>query len=450
MLIWTEQAMTMPSRTLALLFLILPLCPASPVHAVPPGESPRGESAQASPDVSPAADGIAAQAPPIQSRADLERYLESDLDAGGPLSRLSQPGLDHFLDGVRFTDSGLVGFDPLVLQTELAPAQIRQVLDLVGMQEMALMIRNSRPGTGADREIDTGLLESYYRLNGEFDEISTAAFENDRQIAERDVAERLDRFLAAHVPSGDVSALAADEAELAFRAVLAANFWAPGLATPMLVELAERVDALRDAARSADTAAGADPLRQVYEVLVHAREFRVAGNFARRHGIEPFPWAAGLASHDRADDGAASYLRFHRQDGGGIGATRVSVDLDSGPWMVAEVHPGCAFSRRALEHLGENTALIEALPEDRILWVVNQSRSSEVPSFVAWNEQSPGPELTLAYRNQDWPQEIAFLGFPVFRFLQDGVLVKTVTGWPDDGQGEQIREGIRLLSDRPS
>jgi hypothetical protein len=57
--------------------------------------------------------------------------------------------------------------------------------------------------------------------------------------------------------------------------------------------------------------------------------------------------------------------------------------------------------------------------------------------FQSWNQTHPGQEITLAYRDAEWPM-ITRWGTPDFYFLKDGVVRAKVFGWPPGGRKAQL------------
>jgi hypothetical protein len=281
----------------------------------------------------------------------------------------------------------------------------------------------------------------YLVLADEIDSMIDVAIAREERIDEQKISDLLDHFLAKQLLPVETHSIHQSEIELAYRAALGANSVAPDI-TSQLVELVNRVGGLLQDQGSSNNISSVDPFRETYERLVNARDFEAARKFAAHYQIEEPTWVRDFDPTNEA--GRAAYLDFDRVDGVVTAALR-EVDLGNGNWMIVEVHPDCGFSRSALEYIRRNEEIVSGVPRDRVLWVVSQSRGQALPSMLRWNDSNPGMEMVLVYKNEDWPQGISFLEFPVFNFVRDGRVVKKVRGWPGDNQAELIREGARIF-----
>lgn len=282
----------------------------------------------------------------------------------------------------------------------------------------------------------------YLVLADEVDSMIDVAIAREERIDEQKVSDLLDHFLAKQLLPAETDSIPRSEIDLAYRAVLGANSVAPNI-TGQLVEIVNRVGALLQEGGNGDpNNLSVDPFRETYERLVNARDFEAARKFASHYQIEEPSWARDFDPTNEA--GRAAYLDFDRIEGVVTAALR-DVDLGNGNWIIVEVHPDCGFSRSALEYIRRNEEIVSGVPRDRVLWVVSQSRGQALPSMLRWNDSNPGMEMVLVYKNEDWPQGISFLEFPVFNFVRDGRVVKKVRGWPGDNQAELIREGARIF-----
>jgi hypothetical protein len=87
---------------------------------------------------------------PIQSREQLELYMQSMPEALNPIARLSPHARHEFLKSLSFSDNGLAQFRHTELQNELTPTEIYQVLRLFGMQGAASGMENARVESPGD------------------------------------------------------------------------------------------------------------------------------------------------------------------------------------------------------------------------------------------------------------------------------------------------------------
>ena len=81
----------------------------------------------------------AEKAAPIQSKADLLKYL-ADLPSQSPLRALSEDARSSFIASLRFQKDGLASFSTIEMKRELTLRQAHDVLALFGSQEAMLKL----------------------------------------------------------------------------------------------------------------------------------------------------------------------------------------------------------------------------------------------------------------------------------------------------------------------
>lgn len=96
-------------------------------------------------------DRSAISAAPVQSRADLESHLADNPDSA--FHRLSHGGRETFLASLVLTEKGLGSFNYKVLEDELTPTQIHEVLSLFGLGELVSHFKNARVETPHDAQL---------------------------------------------------------------------------------------------------------------------------------------------------------------------------------------------------------------------------------------------------------------------------------------------------------
>jgi hypothetical protein len=97
------------------------------------------------------ADRSALAAAPIQSRSDFDTYLAEH--SASAIHSLSHGGREAFLTSLVFTEKGLGSFNYQVLENELTPTQIQEVLALFGLGELVSQFTNARIETSHDERL---------------------------------------------------------------------------------------------------------------------------------------------------------------------------------------------------------------------------------------------------------------------------------------------------------
>jgi len=92
---------------------------------------------------------------PIKSESDLRRHLRDvrKSDIGSPFAYLSAESRKRFAESVKFNEKGVTSYRYDVLERELTPSQIYQVLAMLGQQHNIEMFKNARIESKLDREI---------------------------------------------------------------------------------------------------------------------------------------------------------------------------------------------------------------------------------------------------------------------------------------------------------
>lgn len=88
---------------------------------------------------------------PIKAEADLQKHLSTEIDS--PLDRLSSSAKWAFVDSLRFGRRGLGSYRYDILEKELTPTEIYEVLSLFGVQHTTHMLKGAKSANEADELI---------------------------------------------------------------------------------------------------------------------------------------------------------------------------------------------------------------------------------------------------------------------------------------------------------
>lgn len=279
-------------------------------------------------------------------------------------------------------------------------------------------------------------LESYYnKLN----ELIALASQENRQVDRGEVLETFKAGFGAWMQSDVLEQTSDEELELVYKALAETVIHFP---IPVLVRQAETVVdemVLRNHESLDNRISGrpADPVQFVYESFLAARMIDDAVDFADRH--QPHRRHPMLEDLKVSDEGMAAVL-VHHHDSAGAETSSLEVEplaWSNGAQIIVVSHPGCGFSRAALEFFEKNAELATPLI-NHITWLVPQSRTFPFDPILDWNRFARNTELTLVYREDALPESVGTTATPVFFFFKNGERIRVIEGWPGDDQFEVI------------
>jgi hypothetical protein len=148
-----EDIMKLIKSTVFVLAVIIAFAPAITVQA---GDVMRGDRFDKENKQQDRGRELAFLLAPIQTKEDLDRYLEElrqNPEARSPLGLLSPAARDRFVNSLVFTEQGLGGYAYGDLQAQLTASQIYRLLSLFGAQHTTPLIKGARIESRADQII---------------------------------------------------------------------------------------------------------------------------------------------------------------------------------------------------------------------------------------------------------------------------------------------------------
>lgn len=238
-----------------------------------------------------------------------------------------------------------------------------------------------------------------------------------RQAFDRDVSPLLER-------PGPVDV---ERARRLFGAAHAAYFYT--LADDVLTAMEEAFLHLRrlDGAGKADAAL-------MFDALVGGRRFARARALAGEFGLPPPMRVDAAPAEPVAQPMAIRFLSDRR--------AAVEQWRQAGVGLVVVVHPGCGFSRRAVEAIGQDPQLVGWIREHGSL-LVPQNLTGDLEPIARWAIANDGLPIRLAYRREGFPF-FAHWATPTFYVMRDGVVVTRLDGWPDGATTASLRAALRV------
>lgn len=368
---------------------------------------------------------------PIATRAQLGAYLHDTPAANSPLSWLTPGAQRRFLDSMVFGQHGLDGMSLDDLSYELTREQAYAVLRLFGAQSYAIDLDARSTPRLAAGDAPASTLESSY------DRLIAASSQNDNSAAQTQTPERIYAEQFAPFQSDATRRTLGDrDVEFLFRAAatLAFRFTGqPNYVADMRSDFAElarrhRVDRPH--------------VSKLYEVLVTAHQADQARALLAAHPlIEPSP-APVMRSFTRIRDGQPSLWIVtpgaHKRE-----LVRFRFNVHVPAQVVVLASTSCHFSRNAARDIEADPVLRELFRE-HAQWVAPPSEITTFDAVQAWNRAHPTQRLGIAYDSAALPMVERF-ETPTFYFLSHGTVIDKVVGWPDAGNLEAIRHGLREI-----
>lgn len=367
---------------------------------------------------------------PIQSRADLQRYLDATPIAESPLSRLSPMGRRRFLEDINFTARGIGGYGLADLEAELTAEDIRDVLALFGLHASSGLLSDAREVNRNDRPSRWPVPQKPTAIGLKFDQLRalerlpadpTAGLTGDARA--RAMHDGYDRLFGTGPSS--LAEVSDTDLDLLFRAaeMVIGTTNDPGYFNDMDRAL-EELQA-RGLAQKAH-------YRSMHRALVLTRNFDRADALARANPslgfvVSPDIFEEVALGHSGPTVWSVSPDRNQ--------LVHQAVELDAPVTIVVAAHPDCGYSREAMNAI-ESDPVLGPLFAEHATWVAPQAGSLDIERLQQWNREHPDTEIALAVDAREWPA-IDDWATPTFYFFRNGELATRVAGWPRDGAGRR-------------
>jgi hypothetical protein len=368
---------------------------------------------------------ITLPARPITTRAQLDAYLHDTPPTQSPLNWMTPGGRRRFLASIVFGERGVGGFSLDDLCYDLTREQIYTLLRLFGEQDFAVNIDARRTPLAAGELEATGTLEPRY------DRLFDAAEQNGGD-AQAIVKSYADDF-APLQNDAQRRALGNRDMELLFRATSQVASRAPqaGYLADLRRDFAEL-----ERRHVADRPHASD----LYDALILAHQTDEARAFLAAHPIlerQPPP-AMRTASRIRKGQPSLWIASANRRE-----LVRFRFNIHTPSQVLVLGSSGCHFSVNAARAL-EADPLLRDIFRENAQWVAPAADLTAFDALREWNRTYPDMRLGISYDDAELPMVKRF-DTPTFFFLDHGAVVDTVVGWPDAGNLDAIRRGLREI-----
>lgn len=356
---------------------------------------------------------------PIHSQAQLDVYVHRTPASRSPLAWLSASARSRFLDGLVFDEQGSRRMYLDDLRYELDRKQIYTLLHLFGIQDYALdMAARTSPRHAGPSTLEPGY-DQLARAVGQAGDLVTIyhrRFAPMQTVGNRHAAEDRDvEFLFRG-------------AVLAFRATHQSTYLTDmqeDFAELRARHLADRPHAsdLRDALIVSAEPGKASALLRTYPTIARgmAPVMRTVG---RVHAGQASLWVVSTSK------GARELLRF-------------PFYIRARAQVLVLASADCPFSRDAATAI-EAEIPLRKIFRDSAQWVAADDEITTFDAIQAWNTTYPASRMGIIHDNAELPM-VQRIDTPTFYFLDHGRVVDTVVGWPEGGNIEAIRRGLRAI-----
>jgi len=407
----------MSSVFIARLILAVALSmPAWVFAAEPPAQSPPGITLT---------QAISLPATPITSREQLDAYLRDTLEQRSPLSWLSEPARQRFLDGLVFGANGVGGMSVEDLRYELSAEQAYSLLQLFGQQNLALDLAARQEPHVTNHQPAGTLDDGYSQLVNAYEHGSPATPSALR-----------DTYTAKFSPSQTTvarHALGDRDLELLFRA---AHLMFAATGEPAYLQEMRTDFAVMQQRKIVEVPAASD----LYDALLVARKLDDANQLLAavpQLHREPAP---AMRSPQRIRDKQPSiWIASPRKRE----LVRLRFNMHASRQVIVLGSTSCHFSRDAAKAL-QADSLLSSIFEDYGQWVTPENEVARFDAVQSWNKQYPDMRFGIAYDNAELSM-VERMETPAFYFLDHGRVVDIVVGWPAGGNLEAIRAGLKKI-----
>jgi hypothetical protein len=360
----------------------------------------------------------------IATREQLDAYLRDTPPEKSPLGWLTPGGQKRFLASLVFHQS-LGGFSTEDLRYDLTRDQAYALLRLFGAQANAVSLdARTAPLPASERDTPSA-------FDGRYDQLLAIDERNDDSTAP-DLIRTYSADVAPSQTEARRHALGNRDVEFLFRAANL-SFGRTGQAgylADMRADFAEL-----DRRHAVERPIASD----LYDALVRTQRTDEA--------------RALLASHPILDRASPPVMRIGHVRKGQPSLwianaarrelLRLRFNIRAPAQVIVLAGTSCHYCHNAARDL-ERDPLLRDIFRNYGQWVAGSNDLTAFDAVRQWNRDYPDMRLGIAFSDDELPM-LKHNGTPTFFFLDHGTVVATVVGWPDNGNLEAIRHGLRRI-----
>lgn len=361
---------------------------------------------------------------PINSQAELTRYLQNTPAGSSPLDALSFGARKRFLTQVQFGERGLRGLSLDDPRNELTHPQLVRLLSLFGAEKFAgnagLTIaeqarRQHERAEDAAAKTCAVATCAESDIEQRYDEF--VLYEPDASLSDAKrttlMGQRYDQLFSSYLTADALRAVDHTDLRLLERAIqdVVLNLSSTAHIPQWQMTLAEMQR--RGMLEDKDYA----PLHQA---LIASRDFKTATALAEQHPDMGDDTSPTLLASLPLRPGQPTALTL---DAAKRTMQRTPFDL-SAPLQIVVV-ASCHFSQDAARAIKAD-AQLRPIFVDHAIWLADQRESFS--SVTDWNHEFPQQPIHIAWQNSEWSQLDSWT-MPTFYVFRHGQLVKQFSGW---------------------
>ena len=364
---------------------------------------------------------------PISTRAQLDSYLSETPASRSPLSWLTPAAKERFLEGLDFSDHGLGGMYLGDLGYELTREQAYSLLELFGAQSYALNLDARLAPRPAENIHETSEIEANFNQLANMLNRSNPSPDAFTQIY-------AEQFSPVQTDARRTQ-LSDREAAFLYRAA-ALTFKVnsrPAVVEDMRADFSElqrrhlvdrpQAGALYDALIITGKTDEASSLHRRYP-LVERGDPPVMKSASRIPRSKPSLWIIN------SERGKREFIRY-------------PFNMRVRSQVIVIASTGCHYSAKAASDIDADPVLRDVFGASA-QWVVPSVEVTAFDAIAKWNERYPTLRLGVIHDDAELPM-VKHFDTPTFYFLTRGRVVETVVGWPEGGNLEAIRHGLRAI-----
>lgn len=365
-------------------------------------------------------------AKPIASRAQLDVYVRDTPASRSPLSWLTPAARRRFLDGLVFHGRGLGGLYLGDLDYELTREQAYTLLSLFGAQNYALGL----DARSTQRRPDTG--DHASTLAPAYTELSSADRQDDAADGIASIYTKhfspLQTDAQRHDLSGPDLELLFRAAALAFRVTHRPNYVDEMRADFSELQRRHLVDRPHES--------------ELFDALILLGKSDEARALQASYPLIERGAAPVMKTASRVRRGKPS-LWILNTERGKRELVRYPFNIRARAQIIVLASTSCHFSELAARAIEADPALREVFRENA-QWVAPANDLTDFDAIKTWNEAHTASRLGIIHDDAELPM-VQRIETPMFYFLDHGRVVDTVVGWPEGGNIDALRRGLRMI-----
>lgn len=204
------------------------------------------------------------------------------------------------------------------------------------------------------------------------------------------------------------------------------------------------VDAMLAAVRELDARHATRPWdrRQLLDVLLLAGRIEqarvVQAQIPSLHG-DVYPSRVRLPSARSSRE-----VRYFALDSTSTVLREYAIDIEHGAYILVQAAEDCPFCRDALRRIPDDPSLAAAF-RGHAVWYSRPDAASPLRVLARWDQQQHGVPLAVVEDLGGWPSAGEAWRTPVFHFVLDGRVVKSVLGWIPGKTEAELRDGLESI-----